>query len=211
MSHNSPGPIVDDLEIHVEEEDHHYHLHFDRHLLIRLATRGATYRVILFAASAVFITVFRLILDCVSAVYLVHSLVIFVDLVLANALSSSWLFNLALNIVALTCTLLFKCFGLLLIELVETTLMAVLASLLGLYLKFRTEVYDTPAHHFNLHEGHGQTLLTFLVEEFLDGAAGIMYTSFAGLVFAEMMGLLVDHKAPVYCLWNTRFLGVCPS
>lgn len=208
MSYDPGGP---EDELDIVDDDEHYDFHFDRHLLVRMATRAATYRVILFAASAVFITVFRLTFDCVSAVYLVHSLVIFADLVLANALSSSWLFNLSLNIVALVCTLLFKCFGLLLIELVETTLMAVLASLLGLYLKFRSEVYATPAHHFNLHERHGQTLVTFLVEEFLDGAAGIMYTSFAGLVFAEMMGLLVDHKAPVYCLWNSRFLGVCPS
>lgn len=172
----------------------------------------STWTFLAFTVSSIVITAYRLSFGCINPVYFVHSMVIFADLTLANVLSNSIIFNLSLNLVAITCVILYKCFSLLLIELVETTLMAVLASMLELALKYRVEASnDTWKHHYELKRHGEHNVFVFLIEEFLDGAAGIMYTSFAGLVFAEVVGLLVNNKAYVYCLWDGHFMTVCPA
>ena len=223
----STSSLTGDLEGHDSSDDerhrhhhhhHHHHQHHprktkDRLLAYRLGTHHRTRAIIqifIFASIATFTTVYRLTFDCVNAVYLVHSLVIFLDLMIGNIASRNLLFNLAINILALTCAMVYKCFSVIVIELFETTAMAVIASIYGLCVKFkhRRAIEDhlsSGKHYYKLHKilqkRFGKTMFEFIIEEFIDGSSGIMYTSFAGLVFIEFAGLYWDNKSYLYCLW----------
>lgn len=175
----------------------------------------------IFVAVATFITVYRLTFGCINAVYLVHSIVIFVDLLIANFFCRSFLFNCTLNIIALSLALAYKCFPEIVIELFETTLMAVIASLYGLYVKYKhrrsIETFSSTDEYYLLHvylqKIFGKTFVEFIVEEFIDGSSGIMYTSFAGLIFIEIVGLVLgtDNKSHLYCIWEDNFMRQCKS
>ena len=174
---------------------------------------------IIFAMVAIFITVYRLTFGCVNAVYLVHSIVIFVDLLIGNFFCRSILFNCTLNIIALTVAILYKCFSEIVLELFETTLMAAIASIYGLYVKYKhrrsIETFSTSDDYYQLHvyfqRIFGKSFLEFGIEEFIDGSSGIMYTSFAGLIFVEITGFIfgTDNKSYVYCVLEDNFMRQC--
>ena len=174
---------------------------------------------LVFAMISTFITVYRLTFGCVNAVYLVHSIVIYIDLLIGNFFCRSILFNCTLNIISLSLAMIYKCFPEIVLELFETTLMACIASLYGSYVKYKhrrsIETLSNADDYLKLHKYlqkiFGKTFVEFIIEEFIDGSSGIMYTSFAGLIFMEIVGLILgtDDKAPVYCVFENNFMRQC--
>jgi len=175
---------------------------------------------LVFAMVSTFITVFRLTFGCVNAVYFVHAIVIFIDLLIGNFFCRSLLFNCTLNILSLTLSIVYKCYPELVLELLETTLMAVIASVYGLYIKYKhrrsIETFSTNADdyyqlHIYLQKLFGKTFFEFIIEEFIDGPSGIMYTSFTGLIIIEIVGLVLgsDNKSYVYCVLEDNFMRQC--
>ena len=204
--------VIQDSPKAIENEPLHVKLHFHDILfgLMWKRKRNLAHVAIFFVIGAV-ITIWRLTFDCVNIVYLIHSMVIFTDLLLASIFSRSLLFNLALHIISMIHALWYWHTGSAVAELMETTMMAIISSIYELVLKFRhqKEIELVSCHesdwyqmHIYLQEKLGTTALEFIVEEFLDGAAGIMYTSFAGLIFSEIAVILYpDGREPLYCHW----------
>mmetsp|Transcript_24334 Transcript_24334/g.30950 ORF Transcript_24334/g.30950 Transcript_24334/m.30950 type:complete len:98 (+) Transcript_24334:491-784(+) len=96
--------------------------------------------------------------------------------------------------------------------------MAFVASIYSLVLKFqhRKQIESVSQHdnewyqmHMYLQDRLGTTAIEFIVEEFLDGAAGIMYTSFVGLVISEIAVAAFSGEY-LYCVWSDHLLG-CPK
>ena len=205
----------------MEDEDDVRTIRFKELFLAFMWKRKRTViQMICFTAAACLSTFWRLTFDCVNIVYLIHSIVIFTDLLLAAILTRSVIFNLSLNIIAISHAIWYKCTGRVVTELTETTAMAIVASIYSLMLKFRhRRQIESVSHHENqwyqmhmyLQDKLGTTPIEFIVEEFLDGAAGIMYTSFFGLVISEIAVInTASGNNYLYCIWSDHLLG-CPK
>mmetsp|Transcript_17817 Transcript_17817/g.19849 ORF Transcript_17817/g.19849 Transcript_17817/m.19849 type:complete len:193 (-) Transcript_17817:55-633(-) len=139
--------------------------------------------------------VVRLTFGCISTTYLIHSIVIFIDLLLASILCINPHFHVALNTIVAASILGYMFTRMAVFEYLETTLMAVFASIYGFVLRYqKSKIPDR--------ESRDRHFISYVLKEFLDGSSGVMYTSFMGLVIAETLNAFDDEGSTTYIYCN---------
>eukprot|EP00977_Amphora_coffeiformis_P002689 scaffold516_cov175-Amphora_coffeaeformis.AAC.28 len=188
--------------------------------------------------SSIAVLIIRLLLDIEPTAYLIHSIIVFLDMVLIHLFTNSPWLSISGEIVTVICFLAFHFTKETLYELLETTMIAVLCSfhliLSRNKAKDRNEKLETDLKHLRQtsfyllrnvdmidteelgkldtesqmdsvmtapggkagwlapidSEHYKQKLKVFgehFFENFLDGSAGVMYTSFLGLIIDELL------------------------
>lgn len=196
-----------------------------------LRTRRAAYGVL----SSIIVLTVRLLLDSEPTAYLIHSIVIFVDMFLIHVFTNSMWLSISGEILTILCVLAFHTTKETVYELLETTLIAALCSFHmimtrnkyqdrvtelqrsisqlkqgSLFLLQNLEIVEDETLHkweeeaWNLNKSiaagvsaaskpHDDDIAPLHVcgehffEHFLDGSAGVMYTSFIGLIINELL------------------------
>lgn len=133
----------------------------------------------------------RLTTVCVNTQYLVHSIVVAIDLFIFSISHCHRVAKIAACVPAVLFAIVYSQRKLVVFEIMETTALAIVATV--------AESYQHMRLHRSGHVFEHKSFRRRLLEDLLDGSSGVLYTSFFGLVLVECLELFELGGDTLYC------------